>query len=100
MTTIRLKDIDHASSAVAYQQCQERQGVTEIDDSVAAAIASWWQSPGTSGRAFAALASGAPVESSDVLDDVSDALHTASVWDGRDRLALEMLATWALNYSA
>jgi len=98
MSMIRLGYILHVDSESAYRQCREREGIREIDDAVAATIASWWQSPGSVGRAFAALASGAPVDSSDVLADVSASLPETQP-NTRDRLALEMLATWALNFS-
>lgn len=94
---IRLRNVEHVSSVYAYRQCDERQGIDEIDDAVAATIASWWQSSGTAGSAFAALASGAPVDHSAVLNDVwASLLETDS--GTRDRLALEMLATWAINH--
>lgn len=71
----------------------------EINDQAARIIASWWQSPGRVGHVLAGLASGAPVDSEELSDDISrtirDHYRDASA---EDKLALDMLGTWALNY--
>lgn len=73
----------------------QRCGDSEITDRCAATIASWWQSPGSTGRFLAALASGMRVNRSDLLTDI----HRTWVGDisTMDRRCLDMLATWAIN---
>lgn len=67
----------------------------EISDCVAVTVASWWQSPGSVGRHLAAVASGAPVEYSDLADDIHMTRRVAR--DERDRRGLDCLSTWALD---
>lgn len=68
----------------------------EIEDATALWIAALWQSPGTSGRNFAALASGLPVEVESLLHEIYLARQEIeNAFDGR---ALDCLATWALNH--
>jgi len=74
-------------------------GGWEISDSTAVTIASWWQSPGSVGSAFAALASGAPVVLGDLLDDIRQTRRTLPPDQEADVRALDMLATWAINVS-
>jgi hypothetical protein len=66
----------------------------EIFDSTALAIASWWQSPGSIGRAFAELAGTGSVDSDALADDISATYREATHAD--DRRALDVLGTWAL----
>jgi len=75
-------------------------GGWEISDATAVTIASWWQSSGSVGYALAALASGAPIDTQELLDDIyrtrhlsTDAQHMTET----DKRALDMLATWAIN---
>jgi hypothetical protein len=67
----------------------------EIYDSTALAIASWWQSPGAIGRAFAELASTGSADSDALADDIVASYREATHAD--DHQALNVLGTWALG---
>lgn len=86
----------HMSSADALAMCQRRRGEQEITDACAVTVASFWQSSGTRGSAFAALASTGTVELQTLLDDIHYSyVNEAGSLD--DKLMLDMLATWAIN---
>lgn len=88
----------HMRSEDAYAMVTDRYGAGkgEITDECAVTIASWWQSPGSIGSDFAALASRGTVAVSALLDDIAATYREAT--DARDRQALDMLATWAMNH--
>lgn len=67
----------------------------EVTDSTARTIASWWQSPGGIGRTLAALASGLPVDTTELLDDIHATRQESGYGTHTD---LDCLATWAINY--
>lgn len=52
---------------------------SDLADNLAVTIASWWQSPGRTGWALAALASGRPIAASLLLADI-DATLTELRW--------------------
>jgi hypothetical protein len=85
----------HLYAAEVEDMLREREGVREITDACAAAIASWWQGPAGHGATFAALVSHFPVTVEDLHAAIADARKDAGT--AIDRLALDMLATWALN---
>lgn len=100
MTMIQVpRLVSHLSTREVIAQCRERHGEREITDAAAATIASWWQSSGTEGSAFAALASGATADASALMRDVSAAVRDTAI-NTDDRLAIEMLATWILAAAA
>jgi hypothetical protein len=69
----------------------------EVTDSTARTIASWWQSPGTVGRTLAALASGLPVDTTELLDDIHATRQESGYGTHTD---LDCLATWVINYAS
>ena len=95
MSTVTTNGVRHLTSDEAMYEIRYGYGQQELSDAAAATVASWWQSPGTVGRHFAALASGLPVTTSDLLDDIHATYGEAVT--PLDRQALDMLATWALN---
>lgn len=88
----------HALSAEVARQCTERYGMEEVDDSVAAAIASYWQGPSGHGLTFHMLASGQEVNTEALLDAIAHERPHARAQGGTSTLELDMLATWALNH--
>ena len=106
MTTIQVRT-DHLTSREVALQIAEREemhskgvpliDVPEISDAAAVTIASWWQSPGTIGRYLASLASGAPVDHNDLLDDIEASRRKYS--DPDLDIDLDYLATWVINKS-
>jgi len=76
--------------------CVARRGVEEITDQCAATIASFWQSPGNCGKAFASLASTGYVALEELLDDIHYS-YVHETGDLDDKLMLDMLATWAID---
>lgn len=90
----------HASSEDTYRDVRSvrmsvMQADGEIGDASALTIASWWQSPGTHGRAFAELSTTGTVAVEDLHSDIAAVYQSA---DARDREALDCLGTWALNH--
>ena len=90
----------HLTSAEVYAMCAAREGEREITDAAAAAIASWHQVPRGPGEVFTRLVSHIPVS----VSELHDAIAYERAQTGHrgpeaaaDRLALGMLATWALN---
>ena len=87
---------DMLTTEDAYCEVTDRVGVREVSDGAARAIAALWQCPGAVGNVLASLASGRPVDVTDLLDDI----HATRRQDRPGQLdgrALDMLATWALN---
>lgn len=80
----------------------------DIPDRVAVAIAAMWMSPGRRGNALASLATGAPREYNDILEDIENTLnyvkadvlplrgklHSPMGWTYRDVVSLEALLDW------
>ena len=95
MSTIKIGQPSHLYSDEAYAMVAERHGKEEITDACAATIASWWQSPGNTGYAMAQLASTGTVDYQELVDDIA-AVYPAA--EGKDRVALDMLGTWALAH--
>lgn len=99
MATIQIK-ASHVTSDEAYRQVAARSGIDEIDDAVAATIASWWQSPSTVGRHLAALASGAPVEYQDLANDIYRTRRETGGMSPATNRELDALSTWAIQRTA
>lgn len=96
MTLIRINPMPrHLLFSQVYEELAARYGRTELSDAVAVTAASWWQSPSLHGAALAALASGAEVDSDDVLDDIYYAYRHETDTD-EDRQLLDMLSSWVL----
>ncbi len=76
----------------------ESYGRHEISDQAALTIASYWQSPGSVGRAMSELASTGRVSSAELMEDITHSLPDAQ--DLFDRRSLNMLATWAMNHES
>ena len=87
------------SDEAAYEVATSYAAGEEISDRAALTVASWWQSPGTVGHVLASLASGRSVQVGALLDDIA---ATRREITGRsysaDHVALDMLATWAINH--
>lgn len=94
---LQVTGVDHVTEAEARKQVEERYGDTEVDTAVAVTIASWWQSPGSMGRAMAALASGAAVNAGDVLVEVSANRRLYTQEGSPEETALDMLGTWLIR---
>jgi hypothetical protein len=92
------RDTRHMYSAEVEDMVLARQGICEISDECAVTIASWWQGPAGHGATFAALVSHFPVSVEDLHAAIADARKDAGT--AFDRLALDMLATWALHYAS
>lgn len=69
----------------------------EISDSSARAIAAQYQSSGKVGSVLASLASGLPVNSHDLYDDISNTFFLDCPVS-EDNIVLGCLATWLLNH--
>lgn len=91
----RPKVPDHISSDMAMAEVREAHGVREITDQTAVTIASWWQSPGREGCAFAQLSTTGMVEPDMLAYDIAGVHKEASP---DERLALDMLSTWGLHH--
>jgi hypothetical protein len=87
---------DHLSSGEVTVQVRTRNGVREITDAAAVTIASWWQSAGTEGRAFAALSTTGRVELAALVDGIAAVRRYADTTI--DQWCLDMLSTWALRH--
>lgn len=88
--------LNHVTSDVAYAQISARLGTHEVDDSVAVTIASWFAGHDASGRVMAELSTTARVTLGPLMDAIR--AEWAQCLEPRDRIALDMLATWALNH--
>jgi hypothetical protein len=88
-----------ASYDLAIEDSLHSDGVREITDASALAITAAWQGPTGFGLTFARLTSWNTVELSDVLEAIADARtqYPANEPTADDRVALDMLATWAIN---
>lgn len=93
--------VAHMSTEAVEAMCLGRRGVEEITDECAVTIASFWQAPGTTGKAFAQLASTGTVDCDELLSDIHDAWLSAGNLPASEvlatRLQLDMLATWAMD---
>lgn len=90
----------HLGSDAAWSEIAACEGVREISDASAVTVASWWQGPRGPASTFAALVSHCPVTVADLCDAIAFERSQISGYGrvaDRDRLALSMLATWALN---
>lgn len=89
----------HLGSDAAWAMLADCEGVREISDACAVTVASWWQCPRGPGEAFTRLVSHFPVTVSELCEAVSYELAQMSMSPvaARDRVALGMLATWAIN---
>lgn len=98
MSTIIPTTRDHVTSDEAMYDVRASHWTRrEVSDATALTIASWWQSPSTVGHVLASLAGGMAVDVTDLLDDIRATRNR--VLDGTDdKLALDMLATWAINH--
>lgn len=74
--------------------CSAHAAGREISDAAAVTIASWWQSPRDPG--MTQLASGMPVTQEEIAADIVTNYPLAT--DGTEKLALNMLGTWAINW--
>ena len=88
--------LNHVPSDTAYAQIAARLGTREVDDAVAVTIASWFAGQDAAGRIMAELSTTARVQLGPLMDAIR-AEWTQCI-EPRDRLALDMLATWALKH--
>lgn len=70
----------------------------EISDAAALTVASWWQGPSFPGRAFAELSTTGSVDVDELCREVGATYPETLALPAVDRLALDMLSTWALNH--
>lgn len=102
MSTIRVRG-KQLGSREAYQIIARKyaQGA-EIGPNTAVTIASWWQSPRAIGHVLAVFAGGQTVDRSELLDDIARTRSVEGYTDGRmalrDKVAIDMLATFVINY--
>lgn len=76
MTMIHLPGVRHLTSADVDAEVGEVGALGgSLTDAAAATIASWYQSPGTTGRYLAALASGVAVPADELIDDLDRTLR-------------------------
>jgi hypothetical protein len=103
MYAIQIQRDQHGADLARWDIHDSHQRGTEVDSSTALTIASWWQSPGPTGRELAAFASGARVTTEALLDDIHATRVVEGYFDGRmsddDKLALDMLSTFIINYA-
>jgi hypothetical protein len=90
-------DIFHDTWEHALDVCRDHHGLSEINDSAALAIASAFQSPSGAGAIFAQLSTTGTVGVGELLDAIA-AEYRDPTYDADVRLALDMLATWALHH--
>jgi hypothetical protein len=83
----------HLTSEETYAQVAERVGKREITDAAAVTIASWWADP-RDGLPFAELSTAGYLNVERLTRAISLIYTTA---EPKDRQALDMLGTWALN---
>ena len=96
----------HVSTDAAVAEIEALPEDGRISDPCAVTVASWWASPGMTGRAFAALSTTGAVGLEDLTGDITGALDGLAVCvPGRggasatgDFLALLHLARWAVNH--
>jgi hypothetical protein len=95
MAKIQIKE-RHSESSWAYSDvrfCSEPVVVARgqlIRANTAVTIASWWQSPGSVGSVLAGFASGAEVDTDELLEDI-EATHRMHQMEFRDSQALARL---------
>lgn len=91
-------DAAMADVRAVLSQTADLQDCREIEPATAVTIASWWQSSGRIGSVLAGFASGAAVERTELLDDISRSRATAGYIRDDDSRALDCLATFVINY--
>ncbi len=99
MTTITVQSTQQLAWADVEAECAL--GLT-ISDAAAVTIAAAWQSPGTTGAAFAQLASTGQVDSwalRDALNHACNELLTRPEGTGTDLAPLASLCAWAFDRS-
>lgn len=69
-----------------------------ISDAAALTIASYWQSPGTHGRAFAELSTTGSVDLEALVSDIGATMDHAM--QGFSRRELQSLEAWANNHAS
>lgn len=99
---INVGRLTHMLSREVDAMCAARVGDCEISDQCAVTIASFYQSPGSVGLAFASLASLGVAELDELLDNIAWARGNDVPALSRDgqaaaNLQLDMLATWAID---
>lgn len=95
MTTLSVGRPAHLSSDDTHREVKACAGVREISDAAAVTIASWWAGPRRgNGLAFAELSTSGTVDYDELSAEI--AREYAGSY-GRDRDALNMLGTWALD---
>lgn len=97
MNTIQVR-AQHVSSeyANANVAAVSVMGTGEVEPETAVTVASWYQSPGAIGHVLASFASGAAVDRTELLDDISATVR--SDLGGEWPLELECLSTFVINY--
>lgn len=91
MSTVRATTTTHAGSAQVHTELSDATALhlpTDLSDSAALAIASWWQGPTGSAATFATFASTGTADADDLLAAIADARVIAS----RDTFVAEELA--------
>ena len=88
---------EHLYTADVLDMVEARHGVVEITDAAALTIASWWQSAGYIGSAFAELASTGSVDADALSRDIAAVYGEAHP---TDRQCLDMLGTWAIHHDS
>lgn len=83
---------DHASHSTSTEVASRLAMGATIRPADAAAIASWWQSPGGNGAILASFASGHPVDAGDLAYAVAHEWATAT--DPGQRAELDALGRW------
>lgn len=85
-------------NTITLNQCIEEAQLTgtEIPDSTALTIASWWGSPGPIGQELARLAQTGKATLDDLLEDIANTRNSESM-DDDDSISLDMLCTWAIH---
>lgn len=101
VAVIQLRGVSHMDSDAARVEVDDCYPTHVISDECAATIASWFQSPGTDGAAFAALASGAECDVDALKRDIASAKDSlGAVHSGTmvaDHFALDALLSWAAH---
>lgn len=88
---------EHQYTSTVNQCIEEAQLTdTEVPDSTALTIASWWDSPGTIGQELARLAQTGKANLDDLLEDISNT-RNSEFMDDDDSVAMDMLCTWAIH---
>lgn len=95
-STIRVR-VAHLTQGEVYAEVREAYAAErEISDAAAVTIAAWWAAP--SNPAFTALATGCATTAEAIGADICREYNVLP-YDGIDRLCLDMLGTWAINFA-